>query len=76
LFLPIKISFSTNLSFEQLTDLKKCLRGQDDSELDRNYGYITVADYCGNNQKLFITSIEYSGVTEEATIEGYLKEFI
>lgn len=74
LFLPIKISFSTNLSFEQLTDLKKCLRGQGDSELDRNYGYITVADYCGNNQKIFITSIEYSGVTEEATIEGYLKE--
>jgi hypothetical protein len=74
LFLPIKISFSTNLSFEQLTDLKKCLRGQDDSESDRNYGYISVADYCGQLQKLFITSIEYSGVTEEATIEGYLKE--
>jgi hypothetical protein len=74
LYLPIKISFTTSLSFEQLTDLKKCLRGQDDSEIDRNYGYITVADYCGNNQKLFITSIEYSGVTEEAAIEGYLKE--
>jgi hypothetical protein len=71
LFLPIKISFSTSLSFEQLTDLKKCLRGQDGV---RDYGYITVQNYCGVDEKIYITSIEYSPVTEEAQIEGYLKQ--
>ena len=71
LFLPIKISFSTSLSFEQLTDLKRCLRGQDGI---RDYGYVTVQNYCGVNEKIYITSLEYSPVTEEAQIEGYLKE--
>jgi hypothetical protein len=71
LFLPIKISFSTSLSFEQLTDLKRCLRGQDGI---RDYGYITIQNYCGVNEKIYITSLEYSPVTEEAQIEGYLKE--
>lgn len=71
LFLPIKVSFSTSLSFEQLTDLKKCLRGQDGT---RDYGYVTITSPCGDAEKIFITSVEYSGVTEEAKIEGYLKE--
>lgn len=71
LFLPIKISFSTSLSFEQLTDLKRCLRGQDGI---RDYGYITIQNYCGIIEKIYITSLEYSPVTEEAQIEGYLKE--
>jgi uncharacterized repeat protein (TIGR02543 family) len=71
LFLPIRISFSVSLSFEQLTDLKKCLRGQDGT---KDYGYVTIINSCGEEEKIFITSIEYSGVTEEATIEGYLKE--
>jgi hypothetical protein len=71
LFLPIKISFSTSLSFEQLTELKKCLRGQDGT---KDYGYITITNSCGQVEKVFPTSIEYSGITEEATIEGYLKE--
>ena len=71
LFLPIKISFTTSLSFEQLTDLKKCLRGQDGT---RDYGYITITNSCGGVEQIYPTSIEYSGVTEEATIEGYLKQ--
>jgi len=71
LFLPIKVTFTTNLTFEQLTDVKKCLRGQDET---RNYGYITVTNPCGDVEKVYITSLEYSGVTDEATIEGYLKE--
>jgi hypothetical protein len=71
LFLPIKISFTTSLSFEQLTDLKKCLRGQDGT---RDYGYITITNSCGGLEQIYPTAIEYSGVTEEATIEGYLKQ--
>jgi len=72
LFLPIKVSFSTNLSFEQLTDLKRCLRGQDGV---RDYGYLTIINSCGETEKIYPTSIEYSPVTEESTIEGWLKEF-
>ena len=70
LYSPLKASFSTSLSFEQLTDLKKCLRGRDGV---RDYGYITVNNYCGTAQKVYITSLEYSPVTEEAKITGYLK---
>lgn len=73
LFLPIKVSFTTSLSFEQLTDLKKCLRGQDGT---RDYGYITITNSCGGVEKIYPTSIEYSAVKEEATIEGYLKQLI
>lgn len=71
LFLPIKVSFSTALSFEQLTLLKNCLRGNNDTN---NYGYVSIINPCGEEEKIFITSVEYSGVEEEATIEGYLKE--
>lgn len=71
LFLPIKVSFSVSLSFEQLTTLKKCLRGINDTN---NYGYVSLMNPCGEQEKIFITSVEYSGVEEEATIEGYLKE--
>lgn len=69
--LPIKVSFSTSLSFEQLTTLKNCLRGNSEAN---NYGYVTITNPCGEEEKIFITSVEYSGVEEEATIEGYLKE--
>jgi hypothetical protein len=71
LFLPIKISCSIPLTFEQLTDIKNCLRGRDGV---RNYGYITITNTCGENEKVFITSIEYNPTRDEATIEGYLKE--
>lgn len=71
LFLPIKVSFSTALSFEQLTLLKNCLRGNSETN---NYGYVAITNPCGEQEKIFITSVEYSGVEEEATIEGYLKE--
>lgn len=71
LFLPIKISCSIPLTFEQLTDIKNCLRGRDGV---RDYGYITITNTCGENEKVFITSIEYNPIRDEATIEGYLKE--
>ena len=71
LFLPLKISFTASLSFAQLTDLKKCLRGLDGV---RDYGYITILNSCGEAEKVFLTSIEYSPVKDEAKFEGYLKE--
>lgn len=71
LFLPIKVSFSISLSFSQLTTLKKCLRGSNNTN---NYGYVTITNPCNEQEKIFITSVEYSGVEEEAIIEGYLKE--
>lgn len=71
LFLPIKVSFSTSLSFEQLITLKKCLRGNNDTN---NYGYVSITNPCGEVEQIFITSVEYSGVEDEAQIEGYLKQ--
>ena len=70
LYVPLKVSFSTSLTFEQLTDLKKCLRGRDGT---RDYGYVTVPNYCGTPQQVYIYSLEYSPVTEEANIVGYVK---
>lgn len=71
LYLPIKISFSTSLSFEQLIILKKCLRGSNDTN---NYGYVSITNPCGGEEQIFITSVEYSAVEDEATIEGYLRQ--
>jgi hypothetical protein len=70
LFLPIKVSFSAALSFEQLTDLKDCLRGRDDY---RSYGYISIVNPCGEIEQIYLTSVEYSGVEDEVKMEGYLK---
>jgi hypothetical protein len=70
LHLPIKVSFSAPLSFEQLTDLKDCLRGRDDY---RNYGYISIINPCGEAEQIYLTSVEYSGVEDEVKMEGYLK---
>jgi len=72
LWYPFKVSFSTSLTFKQLTTLKNCLRGNSGS---LNYGYITIPDPLGGTQQIFIDSISYSGVTDEAIIEGRLKEF-
>lgn len=71
LFLPIKVSFSTSLSFEQLITLKKCLRGSNGTG---DYGYVSITNPCGEVEQIFITSVEYSGVEDEAQIEGYLKQ--
>lgn len=71
LYLPFKVSFSVSLTFEQLSDLKKCLRGQDGV---RDYGYVTITNNCNETEKIFITSIEYNPIQDEAKIDGYLKE--
>lgn len=73
LYLPIKVRFNSPLSFEQLITIKKCLRGQDGS---KDYGYITVTNTCGNTEKVYLTSVEYNPIQEEATFEGYLKEIV
>lgn len=73
LFLPFKISFTASFSFEQLTLLKSCLRGQD---LTRNYGYITITNPCGTLEKVYVMSAEYSGIEDEVKIEGYLKNIV
>lgn len=73
LYLPFKISFTASFSFEQLTLLKSCLRGQD---LTRNYGYITITNPCGTIEQIYVTSAEYSGIEDEVKIEGYLKNIV
>lgn len=72
LFLPIKVSCSVSMSFEQLTTLKKCLRGQ--GAALQNYGYLTITNPCGQLEKIYPTQIEYSPVEDETKIVGYLKE--
>jgi hypothetical protein len=72
LFVPIKVSFSAPLSFEELIYLKKCLRGV--SSDNNNYGYVLVKDGCGVDNKVYLTSVEYNGRFEECSFEGYLKE--
>jgi hypothetical protein len=71
LYLPIKVSFSAPMSFEQLIELKNCLRGIDET---KSYGYITVVSPCGDTEKIFLTSVEYNPVQDEVKMEGYLKE--
>lgn len=70
LYLPFKVSFSAPLSFEQLILLKKCLRG---SNGIGDYGYVSITNPCGEVEQIFITSVEYSGVEDEAKFEGFLK---
>lgn len=72
LFLPIEVTFSVSMTFEQLTELKKCLRGQ--GLPDKNYGYLTITNPCGEVEKIFPTSIDYSPVEDETKITGFLKE--
>jgi len=69
LFYPIKVTIEANLTFEQLTTIKNCLRGQGAN----NYGYITYPTPCGTDESIFIESIEYSPATDHSTITGYLK---
>lgn len=76
LFLPFKVSFSAAFSFEQLTLLKSCLRGQDSGETPRNYGYITITNPCGAVEQIYVMSAEYSGIEDEVKIEGYLKNIV
>ena len=70
LYLPIKVSFSAPLDFEQLITLKNCLRGIDDT---RNYGYVSIINPCGEAEQIYLTSVEYSPIHEEVKMEGYLK---
>ena len=72
LFLPIKVSCSVNLTFGQLTEIKKCLRGQG-TDTSKNYGYITINTPCGGTEQVLPTEIEYNPIQDEATIVGYLK---
>ncbi len=70
LYVPIKVKCSVNLTFEQLSYIKKCLRGQDGTN---DYGYFTITNPCGEVEQIYPTLIDYSPVEDEATIEGYLR---
>lgn len=71
LFLPYRVSFTYPLSFEELNYIRRAMRGI--SPDNNNYGYISYIAPNGQEEKIFITSINYSPAKEEGTITGWVK---
>jgi hypothetical protein len=71
LFLPYRVTFSYPLSFEELTYIRKAMRGS--SQDNNNYGYISYVNPKGETEKIFITQISYSPAKEEGEITGWVK---
>jgi hypothetical protein len=71
LFVPIRVEYEAELSFEQNEYLRKALSGQ--SPDDNNYGYVRILNEDGEFTKVFINLHTYKPITSLVEGWGYKK---